>query len=229
MRAGKSNSHLGVSNLSLVGVFGGNLVCVAVKLVKLVGTVYISISRRNNPSQPWPLDVRTVRCCVNNSRSKQLPSHTLLSLPTTPFAPGCLSHPLPLKVVVATRIMAAINNNEILNNVLQELRGVRVPDRRHASRGGRAYPKEVRELVIQMILNGGIAAVKTQQINILRAQKKFPCLKTCKRWLRQHLTVGNVRPLRHTGNKPSEREIKREALFNLLSTEPSNLMHICMR
>ena len=49
--------------------------------------------------------------------------------------------------------MAAINNNEILNNVLQELRGVRVPDRRHASRGGRAYPKEVRELVIQMILN----------------------------------------------------------------------------
>lgn len=111
--------------------------------------------------------------------------------------------------------MAAINNNEILNNVLQELRGVRVPDRRHASRGGRAYPKEVRELVIQMILNGGIAAVKTQQINILRAQKKFPCLKTCKRWLRQYLTVGNVRPLRQTGNKPSEREIKGEALFQL--------------
>ena len=75
---------VGVSNLSLVGVLGGDLVCVAVKLVKLVGTIYISISHRNNPSQPWRLDVWTVRCCVNNSRGKQLPSHTLLSLPTTP-------------------------------------------------------------------------------------------------------------------------------------------------
>eukprot|EP00956_Cyclotella_meneghiniana_P016421 scaffold25924_cov69-Cyclotella_meneghiniana.AAC.4 len=93
----------------------------------------------------------------------------------------------------------------MLNNVLGELRGVRVPDRR-------PYPKEMRELVIQMILNGGIEAVKKQQINILRAQKQFPSLK---KWLGQNLTLGNIRPLRQTGNQRSEREIKGEALYQL--------------
>jgi hypothetical protein len=60
-----------------------------------------------------------------------------------------------------------------------------VSEQKHASRGGRPYPKEVQEMAIAMILNGGIEAVNTPQINQLRADKKFPCLATCRRWLRQ--------------------------------------------
>lgn len=52
-------------------------------------------------------------------------------------------------------------NYEMIEAIVQGMRGVRVEDRPHASRGGRAYPKEVREMVIEMMLTGGIAAVGT--------------------------------------------------------------------
>jgi hypothetical protein len=94
-------------------------------------------------------------------------------------------------------------------------RGVRVAARAHASRGGRPYEKEMREMVIAMIQNGGIEAVNTPEINLLRADKKFPCLVTCRRWLRQWLTVGHIRPFRRTGGRPATREIRGEALIQL--------------
>jgi hypothetical protein len=49
---------------------------------------------------------------------------------------------------------------DLLNGVVRSLQGIRIDETTHASQGGKAYPKEVRYLVIQMILNGGIAAVR---------------------------------------------------------------------
>lgn len=95
------------------------------------------------------------------------------------------------------------------------IRGVRVSEQQHASRGGRPYPKEVREMVIAMILNGGIDAVNTPQINQLRADKKFPCLVTCRRWLRQYLAIGHIRPFRNAGSRTATREVRGEALIQL--------------
>jgi hypothetical protein len=111
--------------------------------------------------------------------------------------------------------LIAIIMNDLINGVVRAMRGVRVPDHVHASRGGRAYPKEVRELVLQMIQDGGIEAVKTPAIRSLQEQKKFPCLATCRRWLNQFLAIGHVRPMRATGNRVAQREIWGEALFHL--------------
>ena len=104
---------------------------------------------------------------------------------------------------------------DLLNGVVRSLRGFRIDETVHASRGGKAYPKEVRELVIQMILNGGIAAVKTHQVELLRHQHKFPSISTCRSWLRQYNALGHVRPYRRTGNRQSLREISDEALLHL--------------
>lgn len=111
----------------------------------------------------------------------------------------------------------ADNNHDLLNGVLRGLTGVRVDDSIHASRGGRAYPKEVRELVLQMILNGGIDAVKTRRIRQLMFHKKFPSLTTCRRWPRQHLTLGHIHPKRRTCNRHANREINGEALVQLVA------------
>jgi hypothetical protein len=51
-----------------------------------------------------------------------------------------------------------------LDGVVRSLRGIRIDETTHASKGRKAYSKEVRELVIQMILNGGIAASPSAQI-----------------------------------------------------------------
>ncbi len=100
--------------------------------------------------------------------------------------------------------------------VLKGMRGCRVEDHKHASRGGRAYPKEVREMVIEMMVGGnGIASVKTPQLRRLQEKKQFPSLQTCRRWLRQHVTLGHILPKRKTGNKVATREIDGEALFQL--------------
>ena len=106
-------------------------------------------------------------------------------------------------------------NYDMLEAIVRGTRGVREEDRPHASRGGRAYPKEVREMVIEMMLTGGIAAVKTPVVNQLRQQKKFPSLQTCRRWLRQHIMLGHVLPKRASGNKVARREITGEALVQL--------------
>ena len=108
MRAGKSNSHLGVSNLSLVGVLGGNLVCIAVKLVKLVGTIfYISISRRNNPLQPWRLDVWTVRCSAETET--HVFSATIIISATLALKIGQASHrPTTVTSLIPTAVMMIV-------------------------------------------------------------------------------------------------------------------------
>lgn len=93
--------------------------------------------------------------------------------------------------------------------------GIFVPERPHASRGGKPYPQEMREQVIAMHQSGGMEALKTDMINNLRAQRKFPHLDTCKRWIRQHQTVGHVLPKRHTGNHHSTRELHGINLFQL--------------
>ena len=46
--------------------------------------------------------------------------------------------------------------------------GVRRADTPHACRGGRPYPKEMRELVIEEWRNGGIEALETPRYNALR-------------------------------------------------------------
>jgi hypothetical protein len=109
-----------------------------------------------------------------------------------------------------------VSNPDLLAEVIRCLRGIRIDETTHASRGGKTFPKEVRELVVQMILNGGIAAVKTYEVELLRRLHKFPSISTYQSWLRrQYNALGHVRPFRHTGNRQSEREISGEALIHL--------------
>lgn len=52
------------------------------------------------------------------------------------------------------------DDNDRITAILKGVKGMRVGDRKHASRGGNAYPKEVREMVIEMMVGGnGIASV----------------------------------------------------------------------
>jgi hypothetical protein len=106
-------------------------------------------------------------------------------------------------------------NADLTESVGRRMRGIRIDETPHSSGGGKAYPKEVRELVLQMIENEGIGAVKTPEVVLLQEQKKFPSLSTCKRWLFQQLLLGHVRPMRHTGNRRSTREITGMALVHL--------------
>lgn len=93
---------------------------------------------------------------------------------------------------------------------------MRINDTKHASRGGNPYPKEVREMVLEMMIGGnGIASVRTAVVRRLQEQKKFPSLQTCRRWLRQYLMEGHILPKRATGNKVATREIDGEALKQL--------------
>lgn len=110
--------------------------------------------------------------------------------------------------------MADVNNR--IAEIVRRMRGFRETDHAHASRGGRAYPKEVREMAIALMVGGnGIASVKTPDVRRLQEQKMFPSLQTCRRWLRQHVMLGHVLPKRATGNKVAEREIDGEVLAQL--------------
>ena len=108
------------------------------------------------------------------------------------------------------------NNNDLLNAVIRRMRGVHAQESSHASHGGRAYPKEVREMVLQMILNAGsIDGIKTDQVRELQSQHAFPHTATCRRWLRQYLASGHVRPKQATGTRIPQREISGEVLVQL--------------
>ena len=93
--------------------------------------------------------------------------------------------------------------------------GVRRADTPHACRGGRPYPKEMREMVIEEWRNGGIEALETPRYNALRDRHKFPHMLTCRRWIQLYQDSGNVLPKRHTGNRHSEREVQGVDLVNL--------------
>jgi hypothetical protein len=103
----------------------------------------------------------------------------------------------------------------IMNTAYRPPNGTRVTDHRHASDGGRAYPKEMREQVIAMYLQGGLGALKTPMIQQLRANHKFPHIDTCKRWIHLYHTEGHDLPKCHTGNAQSEREVNGIDLVNL--------------
>jgi len=93
--------------------------------------------------------------------------------------------------------------------------GTRQSDKNHASRGGRPYPKEIREQVIELWQLSGFDALDTPHFNALRANHKFPHMETCKRWVRLFQDEGHVLPLRHTGNIHAQREVHGVDLVNL--------------
>jgi hypothetical protein len=65
------------------------------------------------------------------------------------------------------------------------------------------------------MLRWEIDAVNTPAINQLCHEKKFLCLATCRKWLRQYLALSYIRSLRNAGNRAAAREIKGEALIQL--------------
>ena len=83
----------------------------------------------------------------------------------------------------------------------------------HPSRGGRAWPIEIRNMVVSMYLNGdNFHDVSLVQ---LRANYKFPSMRTVYRWLKRYNNGGTVHPKRPTGNRHSTREVSRGDLINL--------------
>ena len=98
--------------------------------------------------------------------------------------------PLRLRIVAGLRIVAARPHFDQfftaqMANLLPAVDGIRLPlgtrinPTKHATWGGNPYPKEMREMVLQMWQNGGggnggFRALETAQCNQLREQRKFP-------------------------------------------------------
>ena len=61
-----------------------------------------------------------------------------------------------------------------------------------------------------------LQALASEEIEILRQQKKFPCMSTCRRYIRQWHNEGNILAKLHTGNKFAIPEIHGNDLFNLV-------------
>ena len=101
------------------------------------------------------------------------------------------------------------------HNQNRRINGTKIAATGHASAVGKAYPKQVREQVISMSQSGGMKALNATHLVPLRYQKKFLCLKTCYRYVRQFQQEGNVLPKRPTGNDYSKREIHGQDLINL--------------
>jgi len=79
--------------------------------------------------------------------------------------------------------------------------------------GGRGYAQEMRDQVISMWMNR--EDLNAIWIELLRHRKKFPCLQTCRRWIRQYQGEGNSRRRRPTGNHFSKHEVHGQDLVNL--------------
>jgi hypothetical protein len=122
--------------------------------------------------------------------------------------------PPPCILSVLTAEMAAVNQ-DLLNAVMRGLKGARVAQSKHASKGGNAYPKEVRDMVLQLIRNEGVDYIKSPEISRLMRQKMFPCMSTCRRWLRQYIALGYIRPKRKNNNRAARREIHGAELVQL--------------
>jgi len=101
------------------------------------------------------------------------------------------------------------------NGPIRPPNGTRVEEERHASEGiGKAYPKEVREMVLQYFRNGTDPCT-LPQIQLLQQQNKFPSPPTIRRWLIQYLSHGHVLPKECTGNHRAERELHGQELVDL--------------
>ena len=62
----------------------------------------------------------------------------------------------------------------------------------------------------------GLQALASEELDNLRQHKKFPCMSTCRRYIHQFHTEGNILAKLHTGNKFAKREIYGDDLFNLV-------------
>jgi hypothetical protein len=100
-----------------------------------------------------------------------------------------------------------------VDNRLRPPNGTRINSKPHPSRGGNAYSQDMREHVIQRHINN--LPVTTPAINLLREEKKYPCISTCKSWVKQYNEIGHIRPKRPTGNHYAMREVKGELLVQL--------------
>ncbi len=84
----------------------------------------------------------------------------------------------------------------------------------HPSRGGSAYPPEMRDQVIFLWENGADLQ-NSPWLAELREQKQFPCWRTCQRWIELFNSEGHTLRKRATGNRISEREVNGQDLVNL--------------
>lgn len=91
--------------------------------------------------------------------------------------------------------------------------GTRIRPTPHPSRGGTAYSVDLREQVV--CRNDLNQPMTTQEITELRAERKYPSITTCKRWIKQNQEINHVRPKRRTGNKYATREVQGEQLVQL--------------
>lgn len=101
-----------------------------------------------------------------------------------------------------------------LDNRLRQPNGTHEePPPSHPSNGGNPYSDDMRQMVLEMHLNG--MDMEAQHLEDLRADYKFPALITCQRWINIFYETGDICPKRATGNHYSEREILGEPLEKL--------------
>ena len=98
--------------------------------------------------------------------------------------------------------------------------GTRRKGEKHPSNGGRPYSQDYREQVLEIYLGAGggaagLEALRVDVFNQLRAVKKFPCMGTCRNYIHQWHSEGNILAKIHTGNKFAQRKIHGDDLFNL--------------
>jgi len=110
--------------------------------------------------------------------------------------------------------MFAVNNIVTRRPPVRPPNGTRPASAPNPSEGGsRGYAQEMRDQVISLWMNG--EDLNALWIELLRHQKKFPCLQTCRRRIRQYQGEGHSRRRRPTGNRFSEREVHGQDLVNL--------------
>lgn len=101
-----------------------------------------------------------------------------------------------------------------MNPEIRPPNGTRVEtNTKHPSRGGTPWSQEIRDQVICMYDQN--LPLNSEEIQSLRAAKRFPCHNTCQNWIKQYLECGHAQPKRRTGNKYSTREIQGVALERL--------------
>jgi hypothetical protein len=129
--------------------------------------------------------------------------------------------------------MFAVDNIVTRRPPVRPPNGTRPASAPHPSEGGsRGYAQEMRDQVILLWMNG--EDLNAMWIELLRHQRKFPCLRTCRRWIRQYQGEGHTRHMRPTGNCFSEREVRGQdlvncAVFELFDPRPTSTksVHMC--
>ena len=97
-----------------------------------------------------------------------------------------------LPTAICQSNMFAVNNIVTRCPPVHPPNGTRSASAPHPSEGGsRGYVQEMRDQVILLWMNG--EDLNAVWIELLRHQKKFPCLQTCRRWI--HLYEGEGRAL----------------------------------